>query len=164
MELGPVTYYFAVGKAAFPSSVNNAPPRPVGTGRPLDWWYDDMAGTLYTLVVEASGYKSTQKDLNLSVAMRYEVDANLQKEGVDSVDAGSAKPLLAPKAKDALDKALKALSSNKLSDAQKHLDEAVKLAPNHPDVLYAQGVLYIGRMARSHSSFTRTAKASEAPT
>ncbi len=53
MELGPVTYYFAVGKAAFPSSVNNAPARPAGTGRPLDWWYDDMAGTLYTLVVEA---------------------------------------------------------------------------------------------------------------
>src|SRR2546429_2915818 len=44
MELGPVTYYFAVGKAAFPSSVNNAPPRPAGAGRPLDWWYDDMAG------------------------------------------------------------------------------------------------------------------------
>ena len=53
MELGPVTYYFAVGKAAFPSSVNNAPPRAAGAGRPLDWWYDDMAGTLYTLVVEA---------------------------------------------------------------------------------------------------------------
>jgi Flp pilus assembly protein TadD len=99
----------------------------------------------YTLVVEASGYKSTQKDLNLSVAMRYEVDANLQKEGVDSGDAARGKPLLAPKAKDALDKALKALSANKLSDAQKHLDEAVKLAPNHPDVLYAQGVLYIGQ-------------------
>src|SRR5207253_8551688 len=55
MELGPVTYYFAVGKAAFPSSVNNAPARPAGTGRPLDWWYDDMAGTLYPLVVEARG-------------------------------------------------------------------------------------------------------------
>jgi tetratricopeptide (TPR) repeat protein len=97
----------------------------------------------YTLVVEATGYKSTQKDLNLSVAMRYEVDANLQKEGVDSGDAARGRPLLAPKAKDALDKALKALSSNKLADAQKHLDEAVKLAPNHPDVLYAQGILYI---------------------
>jgi tetratricopeptide (TPR) repeat protein len=97
----------------------------------------------YTLVVEATGYKSTQRDLNLSVAMRYEVDANLQKEGVDSGNAASAKPLLAPKAKEELDKALKALSSNKLPEAQKHLDEAVKLAPNHPDVLYAQGFLYI---------------------
>jgi hypothetical protein len=53
MELGPITYYFAVGKAAFPSSVNGAPSRPASTGRPLDWWYDDTAGTLYTLVVEA---------------------------------------------------------------------------------------------------------------
>src|SRR2546426_10723571 len=48
MELGPVTYYFAVGKAAFPSSVNNAPPRPAGAGRPLDWGYDDMAGGPHT--------------------------------------------------------------------------------------------------------------------
>src|SRR5437660_12226746 len=39
MELGAVTYYFAVGKAAFPSAVNNAPARPAGAGRPLDWWY-----------------------------------------------------------------------------------------------------------------------------
>src|SRR3989475_3012566 len=54
MELGPVTYYFAVGKAAFPSSVNNTPPRPVGTGRPLDWWYDDMAGRLYPPGLEAA--------------------------------------------------------------------------------------------------------------
>jgi len=114
----------------------------------------------YTLVIEASGYKSTQKDLSLSVAMRYEVDANLQKEGVDDGDAGSAKPLLAPKAKDALDKALKALSSNKLSDAQKHLDEAVKLAPNHPDVLYAQGVLYIGQKnwARAQDVLEKTSQ------
>lgn len=97
----------------------------------------------YTLVVEATGYKSAQRDVNLSVAMRYEVDANLQKEGVETGDAASAKPLLAPKAKEALDKALKALGSNKLPEAQKHLDEAVRLAPNHPDVLYAQGVLYI---------------------
>ena len=53
--------------------------------------------------------------------------------------------MLAPKAKEALDKALKALGSNKLSEAEKHLDEAVQLAPNHPDVLYAQGVLYISQ-------------------
>jgi hypothetical protein len=53
VELGPVTYYFAVGKAAFPSSVNTAPPRQASAGRPLDWWYDDIAAALYTLVVEA---------------------------------------------------------------------------------------------------------------
>ena len=96
----------------------------------------------YTLVVEASGYRPAQKDINLSVAMRYEVDANLQREGT-SDGAGSPRPLLAPKAKEALDKSLKALSKNKLSEAQKYLAEALQLAPGHPDVLYVQGVLFL---------------------
>jgi uncharacterized protein HemY len=97
----------------------------------------------YTLVVDATGYKSTQKDVNLSVAMRYEVDANLQRDSVDNTDAASAKPLLAPKAKEALDKSLKALSKNKLPEAEKYLAEALQLAPGHPDVLYVQGVLFL---------------------
>ena len=98
----------------------------------------------YTLVVEATGYKSAQKDLNLSVAMRYEIDANLQLDSADNAgSAASPKPMLAPKAKEALDKALKALSANKLSDAEKHLNEAAKLAPGHSDVLYVQGVLFL---------------------
>lgn len=54
MDLGPITYYFAVGKAAFPASVSVTPQdAPPALGRPLDWWYDEMAGTFYTLVVEA---------------------------------------------------------------------------------------------------------------
>src|SRR5882672_7129816 len=55
MELGPVTYYFAVGKAGFHAAANapaQAAPAPTA-GRPLDWWYDDAAGTFYTLVVDA---------------------------------------------------------------------------------------------------------------
>jgi Tfp pilus assembly protein PilF len=100
----------------------------------------------YTLVVEATGYKSTQKDVNLSVAMRYEVDANLQLDAAPNGLAGApAKPLLAPKAKEALDKSLKALSANKLSEAEKYIAEAVKLAPFHPDVLYVQGVLFLDK-------------------
>jgi Flp pilus assembly protein TadD len=100
----------------------------------------------YTLVVEATGYKPTQKDVNLSVAMRYEVDANLQLDAAPNGVAGApAKPLLAPKAKEALDKSLKALSANKLSEAEKYVAEAVKLAPFHPDVLYVQGVLFLDK-------------------
>jgi hypothetical protein len=55
LELGPVTYYFAVGKAGFGAARTSAAPRrePSGNGRPLDWWYDDAAGALYTLVVDA---------------------------------------------------------------------------------------------------------------
>lgn len=54
MELGPITYYFAVGKASFQPAVSTAQAdAPSSAGRPLDWWFDEVAGTLYTLVVEA---------------------------------------------------------------------------------------------------------------
>ena len=97
----------------------------------------------YTLVVEATGYKPAQRDVNVSVAMRYEIDANLQREG--SADAANvpAKPLLAPKAKEALDKSVKALGKSKFSEAEKYVAEALQLAPGHPDVLYVQGVLLL---------------------
>lgn len=97
----------------------------------------------YTLVVEANGYKPAQRDVNASVAMRYEIDANLQREGISNTAEGPAKPMLAPKAKEALDKGLKALSKNKLSEAEKYVSEAASLAPGHPDVLYLQGVLFL---------------------
>jgi len=100
----------------------------------------------YTVAIDATGYKSTQRDVNVSIAMRYEIDATLQRDSAPDANAGvPAKPLLAPKAKEALDKSLKALSKNKLSEAEKYLDEAVKLAPGHPDVLYVQGVLFLDR-------------------
>jgi len=98
----------------------------------------------YSVVVDAMGYKSAQRDLSVSVAMRYEVDATLQRDSAPSQNAGvPAKPILAPKAKEALDKGLKALSKNKLSEAEKYVTEASKLAPGHPDVLYVQGVLFL---------------------
>ena len=100
----------------------------------------------YSLVVEVTGYKSTQRDVNLSVAMRYEIDANLEREGGSSEAAGvPAKPLLAPKAKEALDKSLKALSKDKLPEAEKYIAEAAQLASGHPDVLYVQGILFLKR-------------------
>lgn len=98
----------------------------------------------YTLVVDATGYKTAQRDVNVSISMRYEVDATLQRDSAPDAAAGvPAKPLLAPKAKEALDKSLKALSKNKLSEAEKYLAEALQLAPSHPDVLYVQGVLLL---------------------
>src|SRR5262249_36500081 len=58
--------------------------------------------------------------------------------------AGSvAKVILAPKAQEAFDKALRALSADKMHDAEKFVSEAARLAPSHPDVLYVQGVLYL---------------------
>jgi len=100
----------------------------------------------YTLVVDATGYRPAQRDVNVSLSMRYEVDANLQRDSAPDANTGApAKPLLTPKAKEALDKSLKALSKNKLSEAEKYVAEAIQLAPSHPDVLYVQGVVLLDR-------------------
>jgi Tfp pilus assembly protein PilF len=98
----------------------------------------------YTVVVEANGYKPAQKDVSVPVGVKAEVDVYLQREPFSNESAGvPGKPLLAPKAKEALDKGLQALSANKLADAEKYVGEAMKLAPGHPDVLFVQGVLYL---------------------
>jgi Tfp pilus assembly protein PilF len=100
----------------------------------------------YTVVVDATGYNSAQKDVNASVAMRYEVDVNLRRDSAPDQSPGApGKPILAPRAKEALDKSLKALSENKLSEAEKYVSQAAKLAPGHPDVLYVQGVLFLNQ-------------------
>jgi len=98
----------------------------------------------FTVVVEASGYKTAQREVSVPVAVKAEVDIFVQRESPSSENgAVSGKPLLTPKAKEALDKGLQALSENKLPEAEKYVGEAVKLAPGHPDVLFVQGVLYL---------------------
>jgi tetratricopeptide (TPR) repeat protein len=100
----------------------------------------------YTLVVDAAGYKTAQREVSVPVAVRAEVDVYMSRQSA-SEDSSEVprKPLLAPKAKQAFDKGLQALSEDKLDDAEKYVDEAMKLAPGHPDVLYAQGVLDLRR-------------------
>ena len=96
----------------------------------------------FTLIVEATGYKPAQKEVSLPVALKAEVDVYLQRERSAGESVGvPGKPLLAPKAKEAFDKGLQAINANKLSEAQKYVGEALKLAPGHPDVLFLQGVL-----------------------
>jgi Flp pilus assembly protein TadD len=99
----------------------------------------------YTVIVEAAGYKTGQKDVNLTVAMKSEVDVSLQRESSSGDSAGPSKPSLAPKARDALVKGLQAITVNKLEEADKQIAKAMKLAPGHPDVLFGQGVLFMSR-------------------
>jgi Flp pilus assembly protein TadD len=100
----------------------------------------------FTLTVEASGYKTEQKEVSMPVAVKAEVEILLQRQSSsnDLVQV-SSKPLLAPKAKEAFEKGLQALNENKLAEAEKYVGEAMKLAPGHPDVLFIQGVLYLSR-------------------
>jgi len=98
----------------------------------------------YTITVDASGYKPAQREMDAPMSMKYEVDMILQREPNSNEAIGvPGKPLLAPKAKEALDKSLQAISASKLTEAEKYVSEAAKLAPGHPDVLFVQGVLFL---------------------
>jgi tetratricopeptide (TPR) repeat protein len=115
----------------------------------------------YTVVVQANGYKPAQKDVSVPVGVKAEVDIYLQREPSSNESAGiPGKPVLAPKAREALDKGLQALSANKLAEAEKFVDEAVKLAPSHPDVLFVQGVLYLNlrKWAQAQSVLEKAAQ------
>src|SRR5713101_162119 len=51
----------------------------------------------YTLAVDAAGYKPGQRDVNVPVAVKYEVDVNLQRTPAgNEVDNVPGKPVLAP--------------------------------------------------------------------
>jgi uncharacterized protein HemY len=96
----------------------------------------------FTVIVEAAGYESAQREVSVRVAGRTQVDVYLRRASAGKAAAGvPGRPVLAPKAKEALEKGLQALSAEKLGEAEKYVGDAVRLAPRHPDVLYVQGML-----------------------
>jgi tetratricopeptide (TPR) repeat protein len=98
----------------------------------------------FTLVVDAPGFREAQKELSIGATGSAQADIVLQRAGgLEKTTAAGSKPILAPKAKEALDKGLAALSADKTGEAQKQIALAMKLAPGNPDVLYAQGALFI---------------------
>ncbi|HLZ41355.1 MAG TPA: tetratricopeptide repeat protein [Candidatus Sulfotelmatobacter sp.] len=96
----------------------------------------------FTVVVEAAGYASAQKDVWIDAAGRASVDVYLRSLSADPTGA-PGRALLAPKAKKAVEEGLRALTADNLAEAQKHAKEAARLAPSHPDVLYLQGVIFL---------------------
>ena len=100
----------------------------------------------FSVVVSAPGYTEAQRDVSVDTTGRARVDVYLRPTSVaGSRTAVPGRPLLAPRAKEALDKGLRALRENKLGEAEKYMGEAMRLAPANPDVLYAQGILYLKR-------------------
>ena len=96
----------------------------------------------YTVDVAVPGYAEVRKDISLQSSGRYEVDVLVRPlQAAGTATGVPGRPLLAPKAKEAVDKGLQALSTDKLGEAEKYVDKAAGLAPGHPDVLYLQGVL-----------------------
>jgi len=112
----------------------------------------------FTVVVEAPGYQTERKDVSLPTAQRAQIDIFLRRDlSAGPTGAVPGRPVLAPKAKEAFDKGLQALGAEKLKDAEKFVGEAMRLAPSHPDVLYARGVLYLkqGKFAAAQEALEK---------
>jgi tetratricopeptide (TPR) repeat protein len=114
----------------------------------------------FTITAEAVGYRSAQKEISVPVAVDAEEEISLQRDSAPEALGASGRPLLAPKAREAMDKALEALNNNKLDQAEKHISEAANLAPNHPDVLYTQGVILLrrGQAEKAQTVLEKTAQ------
>jgi len=97
----------------------------------------------FDVVVEAAGYKTGHETVSVPIPIRAEVDVYLEPESSSGAPNTPGGVTLTPKAKEALEKGLAALRQNNLDEAEKHLGEATRLAPQHPDVLYLRGVLYL---------------------
>src|SRR5882724_8161709 len=99
----------------------------------------------FTITADAVGYRTAQKEISVPVAVEAEEELVLQRDSAPQALGIAGRPVLAPKAKEFLDKAFEALNENKLDEAGKNISEAAKLAPNHPDVLYLQCVILLRR-------------------
>jgi tetratricopeptide (TPR) repeat protein len=104
----------------------------------------------YTVAVQAAGYAEVRKDISVPAPGRAQVDVYLRANSSSS-GAPAGRPILAPKAKEALNKGLQALTEDKLEDAQRYLAQAVQLAPAHPDVLYLQGLVFMKQRDWTHA-------------
>jgi len=96
----------------------------------------------FTVVVAAAGYTSAQKDISIGAAGRADVDVYLHALS-PNISPVPGRPVLAPKAKKAVDEGFEALAEDKLERAQKLASKALSLAPGHPDVLYLEGVILL---------------------
>ncbi len=106
----------------------------------------------FTVVATAPGYAEAQKDVSVDTTGRARVDVYLRRaSGGASPATVPGRPVLAPKAKEALDKGLRALRENKLGEAEKYVGEAMRLAPGNPEVLYAQGILSLKQRDWGHA-------------
>jgi len=96
----------------------------------------------FTVIAGAPGYAEAQKDVSVDTTGRARVDIYLRRTS-SGVNAAllPGRPVLAPKAKEALDKGLRSLRENNLGEAEKYVGEAMRLAPGNSEVLYARGIL-----------------------
>jgi tetratricopeptide (TPR) repeat protein len=114
-----------------------------------------VAGS-YNVEVVAPGYDRAVERLDLNGPGERVVVVTLKpiSDGRQAT-APASPPILAPKAKKELGKALEAMRAGKLLEARGHLDAAYHLAPGNPEVNYVFGIYSVetNDLAKAHTYF-----------
>jgi tetratricopeptide (TPR) repeat protein len=99
----------------------------------------------YDVEVSAVGYLSVHKELQVMNSLRpSQIDIVLQRDPA-AINLDVADAVMSPKARKETKRAVLALKSGNLKEAQKHLDEAYLAAPSSPDLNFLLGYLYFQR-------------------
>ncbi len=95
----------------------------------------------YDVEASAVGYISTHKELQVMNSLRpQQIDIVLHRDPA-ATNLDVANFIMSPKARKETQRAVSALKSEKYGDAQRHLDEAYKVAPEDPNLNFLQGYL-----------------------
>lgn len=98
-----------------------------------DGWYD--------VEIIAAGYAHSKERMELNSISS--LTLTLHRDMIGHQTPLPGLPILAPKAKRELNKALEAMRAGKLPSALSHLDRVYRLAPAYPDVNYFLGVYFV---------------------
>jgi tetratricopeptide (TPR) repeat protein len=122
--------------------------------------FDGVVAGTYSVQAIAPGYEKAEQDVELT-GMNTMASIDMILHPLRDPNTGAVipgPPVLAPKAQKQLGEALQALRENKPKDALAHLNAALKVAPNHPEVNYLFGVYYAqaGDWANAKESWKKT--------
>lgn len=110
--------------------------------------FENVSSGRYSVQVTAGGYARATEEIEIVGGGGGETLYVTMKPDAPEAKPSESAPgpaILAPKAQKEMDKALEAMRGGKMDETRKHLDEAYRLAPAHPDVNFLFG-LYSSQM------------------
>jgi tetratricopeptide (TPR) repeat protein len=104
--------------------------------------FTDLPYGKYDVDVSAVGYLSSHKEVSvMATILQQQIEIVLHRDP-DAVNLDAAAAVMTPNARKQTKRAISALKSGKLQEAQRYLDVAYKSAPSDPNLNFLLGYLY----------------------
>ena len=114
--------------------------------------FTDLPYGKYDAEVSAVGYLSTHKEVTVMATIVQEQIEIVLHRDPDAVNLDAAASVMTPSARKQTKRAISALKSGKLQEAQRYLDDAHKTAPSDPNLNFLLGYLYFQKKDYSQAS------------